>query len=188
VAKLVKALNTVCFVDFRVRARVARFDRNNVAANEANVDDREAGVLGAVKAVDTPEDQILKSDERKPRVEAKHQCETLAVTATGGLDSKEGVTGQLDGSSTQKKEDVKQAELDTVKGKYSRIYVRSYKAAPVDVDWARCGVVATIANGEAGSVVRRRLEDAGFKGMDLIHLGGLEFLFGVWTVQRCWLF
>ncbi|KAK2452896.1 hypothetical protein QL285_000647 [Trifolium repens] len=37
-------------------------------------------------------------------------------------------------------------------------------------------VVATIANGEAGSVVRRRMEDAGFNGMDLIHLGGARVL------------
>ncbi|KAK2363462.1 hypothetical protein QL285_088445 [Trifolium repens] len=67
---------------------------------------------------------------------------------------------------------MKQEELATGEGKESRIYVRSYKAAPDDVDWARCGVVATIANGEAGSVVRRRLEDAGFRRLDLIHLGG----------------
>jgi hypothetical protein len=50
--------------------------------------------------------------------------------------------------------------------------VRSYRAVSDDVDWARCGVVATIANGEAVSVVRRRLEDAGLKGLDVIHLGG----------------
>jgi hypothetical protein len=101
-----------------------------------------------------------------------------------GVDPQEGVRagdglvrlgvckGKVDEYGTQKQEDVKQEEAATAEGQDSRIYVRSYKAVPDDVDWARCGVVASIANGEAGSVVRRRLEDADFKGLDLIHLGG----------------
>jgi hypothetical protein len=59
VSKLAKALNAVSFGDFRVRARVARFDRNNAVADETNADGREAEVLGAVKADDKPKDQLL---------------------------------------------------------------------------------------------------------------------------------
>jgi hypothetical protein len=62
---------------------VARFDRNNALADETIVDDREAGVLGAEKAVDKPKDQSLSFNAGKPRVEAKQQCENLAVTANG---------------------------------------------------------------------------------------------------------
>jgi hypothetical protein len=107
VAKLVKALNAVCFGDFRVRARVARFDRYNAVADEANANGREAGVLGVDKAGDKPKDPILIPDERKPRVEAKQRSMTLAVTASGGFDSQEGVTGKIDGSGTPKHEDVR---------------------------------------------------------------------------------
>jgi hypothetical protein len=153
---------------------VARFDRNNVPADETKVDGVEAGVLGAEKAVDKPKGQIFSLDEGKPHVKAKQRCETLAVRANGSFE--EGVRGKFDGIATQKQEDMKQEELATVEGKESRVYVRSYKAAPDDVEWARCGVVAAVANGEAGSVVRRRLEDAGFNGLDLVHLGGAKVL------------
>jgi PIN domain nuclease of toxin-antitoxin system len=64
-----------------------------------------------------------------------------------------------------------QGEVE-VKEQYPGLYVRSYKTDPEDVGWAQCGVVATIASGEVVSVVRRRLQDAGFKELDLIHLGG----------------
>jgi hypothetical protein len=159
---------------------VARFDRNNAPVDEPEVDGLEAGVTGAVKDADKPKEQFLRLDDMKPQVEVKQRCETLAVTANGGLDSQEGVRvgdvlvrlGKFDGPGSKKQEDMKLVEHATGEGKESRTYVRSYKAAPDDVNWARCGVVATIANGEAGSVVRRRLEDAGFKGLDLIHLGG----------------
>jgi hypothetical protein len=139
-----------------------------------------AGVLGAVKAADKPKEQVLRLDDVTPRVEVKQRCETLDVTANGGLNTEEGVRvgdvmvrlGKVEGPGSQKQQILKQEELASGGGKDSRTYVRSYKAAPDDVNWARCGVVATIANGEAVSVVRRRLVDAGFKGLDLIHLGG----------------
>ncbi|KAK2351443.1 heterogeneous nuclear ribonucleoprotein A0 [Trifolium repens] len=168
ITKLAKALNAVCFGDFRVRARVATFDRNNALADETNVNGMEAGMLGDAKAMDKPKDHSLSFNVVKPLVEAKQRCENLAVTANRH--------GKIDEHGTQKQEDMKQEEHATVEGKDSRVYVRSYKAAPDDVAWARCGVVATIANREAGSVVRRRLEDAGFKGLELIHLRGARVL------------
>jgi hypothetical protein len=77
---------------------------------------------------------------------------------------------------TQQQGDGLKVDSSAVIEQEPMIYVRSYRAASDDVDWARCGVIATIANGEAGSVVRRRLEDAGFNGLELIHLGGARVL------------
>jgi hypothetical protein len=105
ITKLAKALNAVCFGDFRVRARVARFDRNNVPADDTKVDGVEAGVLGAEKAVDKPKGQIFSLDDGKPQVKAKQRCETLAVRANESFE--EGVRGKFDGIATQKQEDMK---------------------------------------------------------------------------------
>jgi hypothetical protein len=79
---------------------------------------------------------------------------------------------RVDGGSVQKQGEVVQVEAAIDKEQDSRIFLRSYRAASDDVVWAQRGVVATVANGEAGSVVRRRLQDAGFKDLDLLHLGG----------------
>jgi hypothetical protein len=65
IAKLSKALNAVCFGDFRVRARVARFDRNNYdPVNGVKVDGREAGVAGADKVGDKPKDPGFRPGDR----------------------------------------------------------------------------------------------------------------------------
>jgi hypothetical protein len=148
---------------------VARFDRNNYdPVNGVKVDGREAGVAGADKVDDKPKDPSFRPDDGKLQVKEKQGCEPPVVLVNGS--SQEGVKGKIDGVVSQKQEDLKQEEPAT--GKDNRVYVRSYKTVPEDVEWARCGVVATVANGEAVSVVRRRMEDAGFKGLDLVHLGG----------------
>jgi hypothetical protein len=142
---------------------VAKFDRNNALVEKSVV---AAGALGAAKVIDKPKEQSVGSDDGSPRVEAKSRPESLAVKVNEGVDPQEGVRagdglvrlgvckGKVDEYGTQKQEDVKQEEAATAEGQDSRIYVCSYKAVPDDVDWARCGVVASIANGEAGSVVR----------------------------------
>jgi hypothetical protein len=68
------------------------------------------------------------------------------------------------------------AEDDAVPEHDSRVYVRSYKAAGDDVFWAQCGVVATVAKGEAFSVLRRRIMDAGFQALEFYPLGGDRIL------------
>jgi hypothetical protein len=114
----------------------------------------------------------------QPRIAAP-ELKPLGVT-----DSQEGVTvGEVlvrlgnrrekeEGTAAPAHGDALKVPNALVEEQYSRVYVRSYKADPEDVDWARCGVVATVANEEAPSVLRRRLEDAGFKELDLTHLGG----------------
>jgi hypothetical protein len=125
---------------------------------------------------------------------AKTQTEVPACTTNEGLDSQEGVRvgevlvrlGEKRGKEvepgTHKQGDGLKVESANVVEQDSRVYVRSYRAVSDDGDWARCGVVATIANGEAVSVVRRRLEDAGFKGLDVIHVTPrlLEYLI-IWN-------
>jgi hypothetical protein len=51
------------------------------------------------------------------------------------------------------------------------IYLRKYRSVPEDVKWARSGVVATVSNGEVIPVVRRRIADAGFSDLEILHLG-----------------
>jgi hypothetical protein len=63
--------------------------------------------------------------------------------------------------------------------KMNLVYLRKYKTASTDVEWARSGVVATIRNGEVISVVRSRIADAGFTDVDVTHLGQTKFFFVV---------
>ncbi|MCI72085.1 hypothetical protein A2U01_0093348, partial [Trifolium medium] len=44
----------------------------------------------------------------------------------------------------------------------TRVYVHKYKPTEEDVQWEHNGVVATVINGEAISVVHNRIADAGF--------------------------
>ncbi|MCI63362.1 sulfate transporter, partial [Trifolium medium] len=52
----------------------------------------------------------------------------------------------------------------------SRTYVRKYRTAADDVQWAQHDMVATVVNGEAVSMVQNRIEDAGFKELDILPL------------------
>jgi hypothetical protein len=123
-----------------------------------------------------------------PRLTAITLTDAPVGSATEGLDIQEGVKvgevlvklggqrGKVDASGSQKLGDKLKVDSANVVRQDSRIYVRSYKTTSDDVEWARGGVVATIANGEAVSVVRRRLEDAGFKGLEITHLGAARVL------------
>ncbi|MCI27329.1 sulfate transporter, partial [Trifolium medium] len=53
----------------------------------------------------------------------------------------------------------------------SRTYVHKYRTAVDDVQWAQNGMVATIINGEAVSVVQNRIADACFKELVILPLG-----------------
>ncbi|KAK2434585.1 heterogeneous nuclear ribonucleoprotein A0 [Trifolium repens] len=182
ITKLTKALNAVSFGDFRVRARVARFDRN-VEPLDATA---RAGVEKAKGGVVSVGGKILKQyasdDNGKTPVDAQPQTDTFAQ-GVGVPVPQEGVMvgnvmlrlGDGNGKSrvdAQKQGEVRQVEAALDEEQDSGIFLRSYRAASDDVLWAQQGVVATVANGEAGSVVRRRVQDAGFKELDLLHLGG----------------
>jgi hypothetical protein len=86
ITKLTKALNAVCFGDFRVRARVARFDRNVVPFEEkvrAGVEqDPGGGTTTDVKVKETDSGAVA---VKQPRIAAPAQKDT------GVSDSQEGV-------------------------------------------------------------------------------------------------
>jgi hypothetical protein len=184
ISKLNKALNAVSFGDFRVRARVARFDRNLVPFKDTPKAGVEKGLVGHGKVVDKPKEKSVSEKVETQQLVAKTQTEVPACTTNEGLESQEGVRvgevlvrlgekrGKVVEPGTHKQGAELKVDSANVVEQDSRIYVRSYRAASDDVDWARSGVVATIADGEEVSVVRRRIEDAGFKGLDVIHLGG----------------
>jgi hypothetical protein len=138
---------------------------------------------GVVSVGAKPQEQIANEANRKLRVDEQPKKDTFAhpsgvsvpregVTVGTVLVSLGGRWERADGVSAQKQGEVMQVEAATETEKDSRIFLRSYRAHSDDVAWAQCGGVATVANGEAGSVVRRRLKDAGFKDLDLLHLGG----------------
>jgi hypothetical protein len=145
-------------------------------------------MLGVTKDGDKPKTQPISTEAGQRQVDVKAWPVSFEIPTNEGGKCQEGVKvgdimvhlgdrgGKDDGLGAQKQGVEKQEGCGTVVRQDPRIYVRSYKPAPDDVEWARCGVVATIANGDAGPVVRRRLGDAGFKGLDLIHLGGARVL------------
>jgi hypothetical protein len=196
ITKLNKALNAVSFGDFRVRARVARFDRNIVPYEEMTMAGVKKGVVEDEKPTDKPKEKSVIEKVVPPRLVVKTRTDALASTTTAGLDTQEGVRvgevlvrlgdqgGKVDSSGTQKQGDALKVDSADVVGQDSRIYVRSYRTISDDVEWARCGVVATIANGEAVSMVRRRIEDAGFKGLDTLHLGMAIYPYPVGTHKK----
>jgi hypothetical protein len=163
---------------------VARFDRNDVPLGEnvtVGVEQADVGIATTdvkVKGKGTSAVDVVHPEGKR------QQFEEPVQKALGVSDVQDGVRvgevlvrlgGQretVEGMAGQAKGDAVKEQDALAKEKCSRMYVRSYKAVPEDVDWARCGVVATVAKGEAPSVLRRRLEDAGFKALDLIHLGG----------------
>ncbi|PNX71795.1 cysteine-rich receptor-like protein kinase, partial [Trifolium pratense] len=59
----------------------------------------------------------------------------------------------------------------TLKGKDRQGFMRSFRTEADDVTWAQNGLVATIVNGEAVSVVQSRILDAGFSDVILIPMG-----------------
>jgi hypothetical protein len=91
IPKLTKALNAVSFGDFRVWARVARFDRNVVPLDEtvgADVDKVKGGVVSVGAK---PQEQIANEANRKLRVDEQPKKDTFAHPS-GVSVPREGVT------------------------------------------------------------------------------------------------
>jgi hypothetical protein len=180
ITKLTKALNAVSFGDFRVRARVARFDRNDEPFDE-NARTGAEKIRGVVSINAKPKEQNVSDGNGKPRVVEQPQNDTLVPVPQEGVTVGNVLVRLGDGNGksrmgAQKQGEVQQVEAQIDKEQDSRIFLPSYRAASDHVLWAQRGVVATVANGEAGSVVHRRVQDAGFKELDLLHLGGDKVL------------
>jgi hypothetical protein len=158
---------------------VARFDCNVVPFEEkvgAGVAQDAGGVAATgFKVKETVTGGVA---EKQPQIVAPAQKEMKVSDFHEGVRVGEVMVRlgdrrpKVDGPTPQPQGDVVTVSNVLAKDQYPGIYVRSYKADPEDVGWAQCGVVATIANGDVVSVVRRRLQDVGFKELDLTHLGG----------------
>jgi hypothetical protein len=87
ISKLTKALNAVCFGEFRVRARVARFDRNDVPLEEklrVGVEQADVGVaMPGVKVTETGTSavDVSHTGRKQPRTEDPAQ-KALGVSDT----------------------------------------------------------------------------------------------------------
>ena len=49
--------------------------------------------------------------------------------------------------------------------------VKKYKSREEDLEWARRGLVGTVINGESIPLIQSRVEDGGFKDLDIIPIG-----------------
>jgi hypothetical protein len=193
ITKMTKALNAVWFGQFRVRASVARFDRNNTGAIRRS----DAKQTGMVKGV---EEVPLKHDGNSASVRQ-------AVIATGGVvpSIKRGGAGDLDpekegtgppkgvqvgdiviqlgdcqkhvasieGQKSREERVRKDSDLpaDASTGRECSIFLRNYRSKAEDVHWAHKGIVATVINGEAVPMVQSRITDAGFTGLVVTPMG-----------------
>jgi hypothetical protein len=183
ITKLNKALNAVSFGDFRVRAQVARFDRNLEPLAETVRAGAGKFKGGVVPDCTQLQKQRASVGNGKAPVEVQPQHDTVAQ-AEGVPVPQEGVKvgsvlvrlgerrARVDGGNVRKQGEAVQVEEATDNEQDSRIFLRSYRSVSDDAAWAQRGVVATVANGDAVPVVRRRLQDAGFKELDILHLGG----------------
>jgi hypothetical protein len=168
IIKLEKALNAVCFGQFRVSASVARFDRAGRQlvsfgkGGEKKETVTNAGDIpsGGGILVSKPGEGLIPSDALNGvRV-------GNVMVPLGGCKEKvscdivdhQAITSNL------------QDDVDTAHDKGHDVYLRKYRSVPDNVEWASNGVVATISNGEVIPVVRRRIADAGFSYVEITHL------------------
>ncbi|GAU41193.1 hypothetical protein TSUD_26180 [Trifolium subterraneum] len=175
VNKLSKALNAVYFGHYRVRVRVARFDRN-VAA-----EDKSSGMVKAGHKVGI-------MDLEKKVVNLVEEGKDSVVSAKGGIDITEDVRvgdimvriGNPQEPTARKDAQVQEAGVilrkptvssGVAKEKDDRILMRNFRTMPDDVQWAQNGLVASVINGEAVPVVQNRITDAGFHDLVIIPMG-----------------
>ncbi|GAU49945.1 hypothetical protein TSUD_408400 [Trifolium subterraneum] len=165
VTKMTKALNAVWFGHFRVRAKVAEFERNDTRATGRLNKEK----LGLLKG---PDEVVKKDGHQNP---TRHAM--LTSVRVGDIVVKLGARkehvvrneGQKKGDGQSSKELVKLAEA--AQEKASNILLRSYQTKSDDVQWAHNGLVATVINGEAIPVVQNRITDAGFNDVVVIPMG-----------------
>ncbi|GAU35790.1 hypothetical protein TSUD_56670 [Trifolium subterraneum] len=173
VNKLSKALNAVYFGHFRVRARVARFDRN-VATEERSSGRVKVG--HKVRCIGPEEVANLVEEGKASVVPAKGGTGTTEDVCVGDIVVRIGTPQE---PTARKDAQVQEAGLilrkpsassGVVKEKDDRILMRNFRTMPDDVLWAQNGLVATVINGEAVPVVQNRITDAGFHDLLIIPM------------------
>ncbi|GAU17134.1 hypothetical protein TSUD_106330 [Trifolium subterraneum] len=173
ITKLTKALNDVWFGHFRVRAKVAKFERKDSGGN-GRIKDKDGSLKGF-------EESLKKDDINKsmiPKIvnnnEGPESTEGLRV---GDIVVKIGAQQEHDvqNAGKQKGKGFCSTSMDSpvfaIQEKKSKILTRKYCTTSDDVQWAHNGLVATVINGEAIPVVQSRITDAGFNNVEIIPMG-----------------
>ncbi|KAK2403256.1 heterogeneous nuclear ribonucleoprotein A0 [Trifolium repens] len=177
VTKMTKDLNAVWFGEFRVRASVARFDRNATGVGRRPEAMQASLSRGAVVTKDGPQAPTRQAIRMVGDPSNK-------ATASTPVSGREGVlVGDIVLNLGNRNKPIAQAEsqqqppksLDVpaviVKESESNIFMRNYRSKSDDVQWAKNGLVATVINGEAIPVVQNRITDAGLKDLVVTPMG-----------------
>jgi hypothetical protein len=180
-------MNGVCFGNYRVNAKVARFDRSDgeVLAREGEGEGVEP--KGMVK-------KVGREGEKSSDEGVKNQSDVAGmgqsvvvvdddVTVEQGVVRVGKVRVRLDkgndravvvrkGVSAEKGMNLHQGSRGQVERQPSiQKLLRMYRSCEEDLHWARNGYFATVIQGEAIPVIQSKIEDAGFSDIDVIPLG-----------------
>ena len=196
---MLKALNNVCFGQYCVRAVLARFDRkrDNVVRKDEGVggkgavrkDEGVGGKLVVVREDGSGEEKVRKKklEGEKSEVGSKGRCEEVTTKGGGKNEGEEegvkvgsvlvkvGGTGKMgsegDGGSKVNVEGKMGRKASTVKQSTSSRLVRKYTSCEEDLKWASRGLIGTVIDGASIPLIQGKVEDAGFKDIDIIPLG-----------------
>jgi len=171
VDKLMKALNNVCFGNYCVCAVLARFDRKVVREDDGARRKKEGVAGGGAK-------EGLEGEKRKERVMGRSK-EGLKVD--GGLTKgEEGgvrvgtVLVRVGGAGRKEGEGeggVDERKASTTKQTTVTKLIRKYRTHDEDLNWAKRGFIGTVIDGASIPLIQNRVEDAGFKDVDIIPIG-----------------
>ncbi|KAK2377208.1 zinc finger BED domain-containing protein RICESLEEPER [Trifolium repens] len=190
VSKMTKALNAVWFGQFRVRASIAKFDRNTFG-EARRLEAVPAGLSKGtgLKKVGPPlptrqvrtEGGDLSTKSLMPKTscdnggipvpeEEGHEVRVGDVIVNLGGSRKRGASknGVQQGEVQGSKKDMSAA---VIKETEKRVFLRNYSSNVADVQWVHNGLVATVINGEAIPVVQNRICDAGFSELVITPMG-----------------
>ncbi|KEH25709.1 RNA recognition motif [Medicago truncatula] len=190
VSKLLNAVNDVYFGNYRVRAKLARFDRTDAKVlvregEDAGMSDVMEGKKGrcagdstrVVEGDNTISGHVGKGKHVEVDVgDGRNQLVEVRVGEVKVRLDRGKLANDRRSSKQSVKEDFKSQQKPTIQPPVERQpsiqkLLRMYRSTGEDLQWARSGFLASVINGEAIPVVQTRIEDAGFKDLDVIPLG-----------------
>ncbi|AET02659.2 DUF4283 domain protein [Medicago truncatula] len=190
VSKLLNAVNDVYFGNYRVRAKLVRFDRADakVLVREGEdagmsdvMEDKKGRCAGDSTRVVEGDNYLSGRVGKGKHVEVdvgdgrNHLVEVRMGEVKVRLDRGK-LANDRRSSKQSVKEDFKSQQKPSIQPSVERQpsiqkLLRMYRFIGEDLQWARSGFLASVLNGEAIPVVQTRIEDAGFKDLDVIPLG-----------------
>ncbi|XP_039690367.1 uncharacterized protein [Medicago truncatula] len=186
VSKLLKAVNTVCFGNFQIKAKVANFDKaaarvvENLVVGAGAKDTAGGGVKVGKGVKSVVEGDVMEAGSKAVEGQSDGLEGRVPQARVGALDNVQvgDVTVSL-GKGHSKEQQGGSGKSKFVKfdvrhtgGRPSiQNLVRMYRSSVEDLQWARSGVTATVTNGESIRGVQDRIADAGISEIDIIPLG-----------------